>query len=59
MPMLSESGQNILTFGSLDARSLPKISGGGFAAYSRTSGSGGFKLVSSIGGSGVLFATLL
>ena len=50
-PILSGSGKNIVSFGSLAASALPKISGGGFAAYSSTSGSGGFKFGSSTGGS--------
>ena len=42
-PMLSGSGKNAVSFGSLDASSSQKISGGGFAAYSNTIRSGGFK----------------
>ena len=42
-PMFSGSGKNFLSFGYLAASASPKSSGGGFAAYSRTSGSGGFK----------------
>ena len=36
-PMLSRSGKNSISFGSLAANVSPKSSGGGFAAYSRTS----------------------
>ena len=36
-PMLSGSGKNFVSFGYLAASSPPKISGGGFANYSRTS----------------------
>ena len=43
-PMLSGSGKNAVSFGSLDASSSQKISGGGFAAYSSTGGSGGLNL---------------
>ena len=43
-PMLSGSGKNILSFVSLDASAFPKISGGWFAAYSSTNGSGGLNL---------------
>ena len=43
IPMLSGSGKNIVSFGSLDASASPKISSGGFATYSSTSRSGGFK----------------
>ena len=50
-PMLSVSGKNVLLFGSLAASASPKIRGGGFADYSSTSGSGGFKFGSSKGGS--------
>ena len=50
-PMLSGSGKNILSFGSLAASAFPKSSGGVFAAYSSTNGSGGFKFGSSTGGS--------
>ena len=49
--MLSESGKNILSFGSLDASASPKTSGGGFATYISTSGSRGLKFGSSKGGS--------
>ena len=42
-PILSGSGKNVASFGSMDARASPKINGGVFAAYSRTSGSGSFK----------------
>ena len=45
--MLSGSGKNVASFGYLDAITLPKSSGGGFTAYSSTSGSGGFKFGSS------------
>ena len=50
MPMLSGSGKNFLSFGSLTARASPKSSGGGFYAYYVTSRSGGFKFRSSTGG---------
>ena len=50
-PMLYGSGKNIASFGSMDASASPKISGGGFADYSSTSGSGGFKFGSSKVGS--------
>ena len=43
-PMLSGSGKNILSFVSLDASAFPKISGGWFAAYYSTNGSGGLNL---------------
>ena len=49
--MLSGSVKNIGYFGSLAARASPKISGGTFADYSSTRRSGGFKFVSSKGGS--------
>ena len=49
--MLSRSGKNVVSFGSLAASASPKISGGGFAAYSSTRESGGFKCGSSKGGS--------
>ena len=39
--MLSGSGKNVLSFGSLDASAFPKRIGGEFSAYSSTSGSGG------------------
>ena len=55
-PMLSVSGKNDASFGSLAASASPKSNGGGFAAYSRTGGSGGFKFGSSKWGSG--FKTL-
>ena len=42
-PMLSGSGKNVLSFGSLDASASPKSSGDGFIAYSSTRISGGFK----------------
>ena len=48
-PMLSVSGKNVVYFGSLAASASPKSSGGGFAAYSSTSGSEGFKFGSSKG----------
>ena len=48
-PMLSESGKNFVSFGSLDPSASPKSTGGGFAAYFSTSGSGGFKFGSSKG----------
>ena len=50
-PMLSGSSKSALSFGYLDTSVSPKISGGGFTAYCSTSGSGGFKFVSSKGGS--------
>ena len=50
-PLVSVSGKNVVSFGSMDASTSPKISGGGFAAYSVTRGSGGFKFGSSKGGS--------
>ena len=50
-PMLYGSRKTFLSFVSLDASAPQKISGGGFAAYSSTSGSGGFKFGSSKGGS--------
>ena len=37
-PMLSGAGGNVVSFGSLAASASPKISGGGFADYSNTSG---------------------
>ena len=49
-PMLSVLGKNFLSFGFLDASVLPKRSGGGFATYSSTIVSGGFKFGSSKGG---------
>ena len=55
-PMLYVSVKKSVSFVSLSASALPKISGGGFAAYSSTSGSGGFNFGSSKGGSE--FATL-
>ena len=48
--MLSGSGKNIAPFGSMAASASPKSSGGVFAAYSSTSGSGGFRFGSSKGG---------
>ena len=48
-PMLSGSGKKVVSFGSLDASAPPKISGGGFATYSSTSGSVGFNFGSSKG----------
>ena len=56
IPMLSGSGKNFVSFGSMDANASPKRSGSVFADYSRTSGSGGFNFESSKGGSE--FATL-
>ena len=50
-PMLSRSGKKILSLGYLDASASLNRSGGEFAAYSSTSGSGGFKFGSSKGGS--------
>ena len=50
-PMLSGSGKNVISFGSLAASASPKSSGGEFAAYSRTIRSRGFKFGSSKGGS--------
>ena len=55
--MLSGSSKTVLSFGSLDASALSRSSGGGFAAYSRTRVSGGFKFESSTGGSGFSFET--
>ena len=49
--MLSGSGKHVVSFDYLAASASPKISGGGLAAYSRTSRSGGFKFASSKGGS--------
>ena len=49
--MFSGSGKNTASFSYLAASTSPKISGGGFAAYSRKSGPGGFKFGSSKGGS--------
>ena len=43
-PMLSGSGKNVLSFVSLVTSASPKSSGGGFAAYSSTGGSGGLNL---------------
>ena len=40
-PMLSGSGKNVISFGSMDARASTKTSGLGFADYSSTSGQGG------------------
>ena len=48
-PMLYGLVKNTLSFGSLAASALPKISGSGFYDYSSTSGSGGFKFGSSTG----------
>ena len=42
-PMLSGSGKNVASFGSMIAIYSPKTRGGGFAAYYSTSGPGGFK----------------
>ena len=42
-PMMSGSDKNVVSFGSLAASVSPKSSGDGFADYSSTSGSGGFK----------------
>ena len=39
--ILSGSGKTIVSFGSLAASTSPKSSGGGLAAYSSRSGSGG------------------
>ena len=50
-PMLSVSGKNFVSFCFMSEITSPKISGGGFAAYSITSGSGVFKFGSSKGGS--------
>ena len=41
-PMMYVSSKNAVSFGSLDASAPPKISGGGFANYYNTSGSGGY-----------------
>ena len=49
-PMLSGSGKNILSYGSMAESASPKISGGGFASYSSTRVPGGFNFVSSKGG---------
>ena len=40
-PMLSGSGKNAVSFGSLAATTSPKIRSGGFSAYYITSRSGG------------------
>ena len=48
-PMVSGSGKNVVFFGSLVGRTSPKSSSEGFAAYSSTSGSRGFKFGSSKG----------
>ena len=56
-PMLSISGKNSPSFVSLDSITSPKISSGGFADSSSTSGSEGIKFGSSTGGSGFLFET--
>ena len=50
-PILYGSFKNVLSFGFMAASNLPKRSGGEFANDSITSGSGGFKFVSSTGGS--------
>ena len=50
-PMFSTSVKNALSFGSIAASASSKSSSGGFATYSRTSGSGGFKFGPSTGGS--------
>ena len=50
-PMLSGSGNNVVSFVPLSASTSPKSSGGRFAAYSSTIGSGVFKFGSSKGGS--------
>ena len=42
-PIISVSGRNFLSFGSLAKSASPKSSGGGFADYSSTSVSGRFK----------------
>ena len=55
-PLLSGSVKNFLSFGSLTKRASTKISSGGFTAYSRTRGPGGFKFGSSKGVGG--FSTL-
>ena len=49
-PILFGSVKNVLSYGSMAASTSPKINRGEYAAYSRTSGSGGFKFVSSTGG---------
>ena len=49
-PILSGSDKNGISFGYLAARASPKSSVGGFANYSRTIRSGGFKFGSSKGG---------
>ena len=49
--MLSGLGKNIPSFGSLATSAFPKSGGVGFVAYSSTSGTGGFNLGSSAGGS--------
>ena len=49
--VLYGSDKNVVSFGSMDSSASPKISGGGFASYSRTSGSGVLKFGSSKGGS--------
>ena len=48
-PMLSVSGKNSVSFSYWDTSAFPKSSGGGFAAYPRTSVSGGFQFGSSTG----------
>ena len=50
-PILAVSVKNFVPFISLDASASPKSNGGGFAAYSSTSRSGGIKFGSSKGGS--------
>ena len=50
-PMVSGSGKNVVSFGSLVGRTSPKSSSEGCDAYSSTSVSTGFKLGSSKGGS--------
>ena len=49
-PMLYGSGKKFVSFGSMALNASPKISGGGFADYFSTRGSGGFKFRSSKGG---------
>ena len=56
-PIMSVSGKAVLSFGSLAASASPKISGGGFAAYSSTSRPGGFRFGLSTGVSGFFFYT--
>ena len=45
-PILYGSVKNVLSFGSMDASTLSKNSGGAFVAHSSKSGSGGFKFIS-------------